>query len=149
MEHHDAKANDAKARFVNYCKSWQRILQEDELKERFKAGQKEKIEAVVQETLQMLYSHEASVCLSEEDFSTMQEKLEAALAKFMPEGCEAADAGGVREAAMPEAQSHEAVDSGGVSEATMPEAPSHEAVSSGGLPGVPEAEMLYYSEGGV
>ena len=148
MEHRDAKANDAKARFVNYCKSWQRILQEDELKERFKAGQKEKIEAVVQETLQMLYSP-WSVCFSEEDFSTMQEKLEAALAKFMPEGCEAADAGGVREAAMPEAQSHEAVDSGGVSEATMPEAPSHEAVSSGGLPGVPEAEMLYYSEGGV
>ena len=67
----------------------------------------------------------------------------------MMEVYEAADAGGVREAAMPEAPSHEAVDSGGVPEATMLEAPSHEAVSSGGLPGVPEAEMLYYSEGGV
>ena len=147
MEHHDAKARDAKARFVNYCNNRQRILQEDELKQRLKAGQKEKIEVAVQKTLLLLHSPSSVFC-TEEDFSTMQEKLEAALAKFMPEGCEAADAGGVREAAMPEAQSHESVDSGGVSEATMPEAPSHEAVSRGGLPRVPEAETLY-SEGGV
>ena len=148
MEHHDAKARDAKARFVNYCNNWQRILQEDELKERFKAGQKEKIEVAVQKTLLLLHSP-SSVFGTEEDFSTMQAELEAALAEIMTEGCEAADAGGVREAAMPEAQSHESVDSGGVSEATMPEAPSHEAVSSGGLPGVPEAETLYFSEGGA
>ena len=147
MEHHDARARDAKARFVNYCKSWQLILQEDEPKERFKAGQKEKIEVAVQKTLLLLHSP-SSVYGTEEDFSTLQEELEAFLDEILTQGCEAAVAGGVREAAMPEAQSHESVDSGGVSEATMPEAPSHEAVSRGGLPGVPEAETLY-SEGGV
>ena len=148
MEHHDARARDAKARFVSYCKNWQLVLQEDEPKERFKAGQKEKIEVAVQKTLLLLHSP-WSVYGTEEEFSTMQEELEAALAEIMsPCSCEAADAGRVREAAMPEAQSHESVDSGGVSEAAMPEAPSHEAVSRGGLPGVPEAETLY-SEGGV
>ena len=128
MEHHDAKARDAKARFVNYCNNRQRILQEDELKQRLKAGQKEKIEVAVQKTLLLLHSPSSVFC-TEEDFSTMQESLEAALAEIMTVGCEAADAGGVREAA-------------------MPEAPSHEAVSRGGLPRVPEAETLY-SEGGV
>ena len=54
---------------------------------------------------------------TEEDFSKMQKELEGVLTPIMMEVYEAADAGGVREAAMPEAPSHEAVDSGGVPEA--------------------------------
>ena len=111
---------------VNYCLNCGLTLQDRELKERFQAGQKEKTQALVQMTLEMLHSPE-SVFGTAEDFSKMLKELEAVLTPIMMEVYEAADAGGVREAAMPEAPSHEAVDSGGV----------------------PEAATLYYSEGGV
>ena len=111
--------DEAKTRFVNYCFIMRDTLQDRKLKQRFKAGQKERIEALLQATLELLNSP-SSVFGSEEDFSGMQKELEGVLTPIMMEVYQAADAGGVPEAATPEAPSHEAAESGGVPEAATP-----------------------------
>ena len=111
--------DEAKTRFVNYCFIMRDTLQDRKLKQRFKAGQKERIEALLQATLELLNSP-SSVFGSEEDFSGMQTELEGVLTPTMMEVYQAADAGGEPEAATPEAPSHEAAESGGVPEAATP-----------------------------
>ena len=112
--------DEAKARFVKYCLTMRDTLQERKLKERFKAGQKEDIEAFLQKTLDLLNSPQCQKFGTEEDFSGMQKELEAVLTPIMTKVYQAADAGGVPEAATPEAPSHEAAASGGVPEAATP-----------------------------
>ena len=111
--------DEAKTRFVNYCFIMRDTLQERKLKQRFKAGLQERIEALLQATLELLNSP-SSVFGAEEDFSGMQKELEGVLTPIMMEVYQAADAGGVPEAATPEALSHEAAESGGVPEAATP-----------------------------
>ena len=111
--------DEAKTRFVNYCFIMRDTLQERKLKQRFKAGQKERSEALLQATLELLNSP-SSVFGSEEVFSGMQKELEGVLTPIMMEVYQAADAGGVPEAATPEAPSHEAAERGGVPEAATP-----------------------------
>ena len=111
--------DEAKTRFMNYCFIMRDTLQDRKLEQRFKAGQKERIEALLQATLELLDSP-SSVFGSEEDFSGMQKELEGVLTPIMMEVYQAADARGVPEAATPEAPSHEASESGVVPEAATP-----------------------------
>ena len=111
--------DEAKTRFVNYCFIMRDILQDRKLEQRFKAGQKERIEALLQATLELLNSP-SSVFGTEEDFSGMHKELEGVLTPILMGVYQAADAGGVPEAATPEAPSHEAAESGGVPEAATP-----------------------------
>ena len=111
--------DEAKTRLVNYCFMVRDTLQDSKLEQRYKAAQQEKIEFCLQSTLELL-SSPSSVFATAEDLWGMKKELEEVLAPFMLEVYEAADAGGVPEAATPEAPSHEAAESGEVPEATTP-----------------------------
>ena len=111
--------DDAKEKFVNYCFNMRDTLQAGKFKEKFKPGQKEDIEALLQRTLDLLNSPQSRFG-TEQDFSGMQKELEGVLTPIMMEVYQAAEGGGVPEAATPEAPSHEAADSGGVPEAATP-----------------------------
>ena len=69
--------DDAKEKFVNHCFNMRDALQMGELKEKFKPGQKEDIEALLQRTLDLLNSPQSRFG-TEEDFSGMQKELERA-----------------------------------------------------------------------
>ena len=111
--------DEAKARFVNYCFDMRDTVQDRQLEQRFKAGQKERIEGLLQATLELLNSP-SSKFGTVEDFSVMQKELEEVLSPILLGVLPAAGAGGVPEAATPEAPSHEAAESGEVPEATTP-----------------------------
>ena len=111
--------DEAKTRFVHYCFIMRDTLQDRKLEQRFKAGQKERVEALLQATLELLNSP-SSVFGTEEDFSGMHKELEGVLTPILMGVYQAADAGGVPEAATPEAPSHETAESGGVPEAATP-----------------------------
>ena len=114
-------SDEAKTRFLNYCFDMRDTLQRRDLQDRFKAGQKERIEALLQATLELL-NKPSSVFGTEQDFCGMQKELEEVLTPIMLEVYPPADAGEVAEAATPEAPSHDAAASGAV-----PEAPSRDA----------------------
>ena len=111
--------DDAKGKFVNCCFDTRDTLQAWKFKEKFKPGQKEDIEALLQRTLDLLNSPQSRFG-TEEDFSGMQKELEGVLTPIMMEVYQAAEGGGLPEAATPEAPSHEAAESGEVPEATTP-----------------------------
>ena len=114
-------SDGAKTRFLNYCFDVRDTLQRRDLQDRFKAGQKERIEALLQAT-QVLLKSPSSVFGTEQDFCGMQKELLEVLTPIMLEVCPPADAAEVAEAATPEAPSHDAGASGAV-----PEAPSRDA----------------------
>ena len=58
---------EGKSRILNYCFTMRDTLQEGKLKEKFEVGQKERIEAFLQATLDLLDSP-SSVFGSKEDF---------------------------------------------------------------------------------
>ena len=60
---------------MNYCLTMRGSLQDAKLKEKFKAGQKERIEAFLQQTLDLLNSP-SSIFGSKDDFSRMQKELD-------------------------------------------------------------------------
>ena len=117
-------SDGAKTRFLKYCFDVRDTLQRRDLQDRFKAGQKERIEALLQATLELLNSP-SSVFGTEQDFCGMQKELEEVLTPITvlyAGNYPPADAGEVAEAATPEAPSHDAGASGAV-----PEAPSRDA----------------------
>ena len=67
--------DDAKEKFVNYCFNMRDTLQMGKFKEKFKPGQEEDIEALLQKTLDLLNSPQSRFG-TEEDFSGMQKELE-------------------------------------------------------------------------
>ena len=71
-------SDGAKTRCLNYCFDVRDTLQRRDLQDRFKAGQKERIEALLQATLELLNSP-SSVFGTEQDFCTMQKELEEVL----------------------------------------------------------------------
>ena len=83
---------EAKTRFMNYCFTMRDTLQEGKLKEKFEVGQKERIEALLQATLDLLNSP-SSVFGSQEDFSGMQEELQGVLSPIMMKVYQAAGGG--------------------------------------------------------
>ena len=76
--------DDAKEKFVNYCFDMRDTLQAGKFKEKFKPGQKEDIEALLQKTLDLLNSPQSRFG-TEEDFSGMQKELEEHLTPIMME----------------------------------------------------------------
>ena len=111
--------DEAKARVVHYCCIMCDTLQDRKLEQGFKAGQKERVEALLEAALELLTSP-SSMFGTEEDFSGMHKELEGVLTPILMGVYQAADAGEVPEAATPEAPSHEAAESDGVPEAATP-----------------------------
>ena len=64
-------SDGAKTRFLNYCFDVRDTLQRRDLQDRFKAGQKERIEALLQATQELLNSP-SSVFGTEQDVCGMQ-----------------------------------------------------------------------------
>jgi len=91
---------EAKNSLENYCFTLRNSLQEEKLKEKFESGDKEKIESVVQETLDWLEKNQLA---EKEEFAAKQKEMEAVVNPIMmkvyaaaggaPEGAEFPGAG--------------------------------------------------------
>ena len=83
---------EAKTGLKSYCFTARTILQDPKLKDKFKAGQKEGIEAFIQRTLDLL-EIPSSVFADKDDFEGMQKELEEALNPIMMKAYQAAGGG--------------------------------------------------------
>merc|ERR1712205_220591 len=89
---------EAKNGLENYCFTMRNTLQEDKLKDKFEAGDKENIEAAVQEALDWLDKNQ----LAEKDkFEARQKELEGVVNPIMMKVYQAAGGGGMPEGGMP------------------------------------------------
>merc|ERR1711902_471566 len=82
---------EAKNGLENYCFTMRNTLQEEKLKEKFEAGDKEKIEAAVQETLDWLDKNQLA---EKDEFEGKQKELEGIVNPIMMKVYQAAGGGG-------------------------------------------------------
>merc|ERR1712113_1155633 len=89
---------EAKNGLENYCFTMRNTLQEEKLKDKFEAGDKEKIEAAVQETLDWLDKNQLA---EKDEFEAKQKELEGVVNPIMMKVYQAAGGGGMPEGGMP------------------------------------------------
>merc|ERR1712048_1304308 len=82
---------EAKNGLENYCFTMRNTLQEEKLKEKFEAGDKEKIESAVQETLDWLDKNQLA---EKDEFEGKQKGLEGIVNPIMMKVYQAAGGGG-------------------------------------------------------
>merc|ERR1711943_177797 len=82
----------------NYCFTMRNTLEEEKLKEKFEAGDKEKIEKAVQEALDWLDKNQLA---EKEEFEAKQKELEGIVNPIMMKVYQAAGGGGMPEGGMP------------------------------------------------
>merc|ERR1712091_490339 len=82
---------EAKNGLENYCFTMRNTLQEEKLKEKFEAGDKEKIEAAVQEALDWLDKNQLA---EKDEFEAKQKELEGVVNPIMMKVYQAAGGGG-------------------------------------------------------
>jgi len=82
---------EAKNGLENYCFTMRNTLQEEKLKEKFEAGDKEKIETAVQETLDWLDKNQLA---EKDEFEGKQKELEGVVNPIMMKVYQAAGGGG-------------------------------------------------------
>jgi len=82
---------EAKNGLENYCFTMRNTLQEEKLKEKFEDGDKEKIEAAVQETLDWLDKNQLA---EKDEFEGKQKELEGVVNPIMMKVYQAAGGGG-------------------------------------------------------
>merc|ERR1712161_56222 len=82
---------EAKNGLENYCFTMRNTLQEEKLKEKFEAGDKEKIENAVQETLDWLDKNQLA---EKDEFEGKQKELEGVVNPIMMKVYQAAGGGG-------------------------------------------------------
>merc|ERR1712178_229425 len=87
---------EAKNGLENYCFSLRNTLQEEKLQDKFQAGDKEKIEAAVQEALDWLDKNQLA---EKDEFDAKQKELEAIVNPIMMKVYQAA--GGAPDGGMP------------------------------------------------
>merc|ERR1712217_243925 len=89
---------EAKNGLENYCFTMRNTLSEEKLKDKFEGGDKEKIEAAVQETLDWLDKNQLA---EKDEFEAKQKKLEGVVNPIMMKVYQAAGGGGMPEGGMP------------------------------------------------
>merc|ERR1712151_581304 len=89
---------EAKNGLENYCFQMRNTLSDDKLKDKFEGGDKEKIEAAVQEALDWLDKNQLA---EKDEFEAKQKELEGIINPIMMKVYQAAGGGGVPEGGMP------------------------------------------------
>merc|ERR1711953_1471120 len=89
---------EAKNGLENYCFQMRNTLSDDKLKDKFEAGDKEKIEAAVQEALDWLDKNQLA---EKDEFESRQKELEGVVNPIMMKVYQAAGGGGMPEGGMP------------------------------------------------
>merc|ERR1712022_22443 len=89
---------EAKNGLENYCFTMRNTLQEEKLADKFEAGDKEKIEAAVQEALDWLDKNQLA---EKDEFEARQKELEGVVNPIMMKVYQAAGGGGMPEGGMP------------------------------------------------
>merc|ERR1719491_1151087 len=89
---------EAKNGLENYCFTMRNTLQEEKLKEKFEGGDKEKIEAAVQDALDWLDKNQLA---EKDEFETKQKEIEGIVNPIMMKVYQAAGGGGMPEGGMP------------------------------------------------
>ncbi|CAE8701535.1 unnamed protein product [Polarella glacialis] len=90
---------EAKNGLENYCFTMRNTMNEEKLKEKFEAGDKEKIETALQETLDWLEKNQLA---EKDEFENKQKELEGVVNPIMMKVYQAAGAGGMPEGGMPD-----------------------------------------------
>merc|ERR1712054_173096 len=101
---------EAKNGLENYCFTMRNTLQEEKLKDKFEAGDKEKIEAAVREALDWLDKNQLA---EKDEFEAKQKELEGVVNPIMMKVYQAAGGGGMPEGGMPGADMGNAGGGGG------------------------------------
>merc|ERR1712139_333286 len=83
---------EAKNGLENYCFTWENTLQEEKLQDKFEAGDKDKIEKSVQDTLDWL---ERNQMAETEEFEAKQKELEGVVNPIMMKVYQSAGGGGM------------------------------------------------------
>merc|ERR1712054_635572 len=94
----DRMVSEAKKGLENYCYSMKNTLQEEKLQDKFEAGDKDKIEKAVQDTLDWL---ERNQMAETEEFEAKQKELEGTVNPIMMKVYQSAGGGGMPEGGMP------------------------------------------------
>merc|ERR1712196_598690 len=89
---------EAKNGLENYCFTMRNTLQEDKLKDKFEAGDKEAIEKAVQDALDWLDKNQLA---EKDEFEAKQKELEGVVNPIMMKVCQAAGGGGDMPGGMP------------------------------------------------
>ncbi|CAE8632098.1 unnamed protein product, partial [Polarella glacialis] len=89
---------EAKNGLENYCFTMRNTMNEEKLKEKFEAGDKEKIETALQETLDWLEKNQLA---EKDEFENKQKELEGVVNPIMMKVYQAAGGGGMPEGGMP------------------------------------------------
>merc|ERR1712193_533944 len=89
---------EAKNGLENYCFTMRNTLQEEKLKDKFEAGDKDKIESAVTEALDWLDKNQLS---EKDEFEAKQKELEGIVNPIMMKVYQAAGGGGMPEGGMP------------------------------------------------
>merc|ERR1712005_79720 len=89
---------EAKNGLENYCFTMRNTLREEKLQDKFEAGDKEKIEAAVQEALDWLDKNQLA---EKDEFEAKQKELEGVTNPIMMKVYQAAGGGGMPEGGMP------------------------------------------------
>merc|ERR1712194_655089 len=89
---------EAKNGLENYCFTMRNTLQEEKLAEKFEAGDKEKIEQAVQDTLDWLDKNQLA---EKDELDAKQKELEGVVNPIMMKVYQAAGGGGMPEGGMP------------------------------------------------
>merc|ERR1712072_1242768 len=89
---------EAKNGLENYCFTMRNTLQEEKLKDKFDAGDKEKIEKAVQDALDWLDKNQLA---EKDEFEAKQKELEGIVNPIMMKVYQAAGGGGMPEGGMP------------------------------------------------
>merc|ERR1711966_253165 len=86
------KKIEAKNGLENYCYSMRNTMQEEKLKDKFDAGDKEKIESALQETLDWLERNQMAEC---DEFEAKQKEIEGVVNPIMMKVYQSAGGGGM------------------------------------------------------
>merc|ERR1711904_401371 len=89
---------EAKNGLENYCFTMRTTLGEEKLKDKFEAGDKEKIEKAVQDALDWLDKNQLA---EKDEFESKQKELEGVVNPIMMKVYQAAGGGGMPEGGMP------------------------------------------------
>merc|ERR1712076_212232 len=89
---------EAKNGLENYCFTMRNTLNEEKLKDKFEAGDKEKIEKAVQDALDWLDKNQLA---EKDEFEAQQKELEGVVNPIMMKVYQAASGGGMPEGGMP------------------------------------------------
>merc|ERR1711959_229946 len=99
QEDENAKVKiEAKNGLENYCFTMRNTLSEEKLKDKFEAGDKEKIEKALQDTLDWLDKNQLA---EKDEFEAKQKELEGVVNPIMMKVYQAAGGGGMPEGGMP------------------------------------------------